>query len=281
MQEDVQNVLVQLGKYELCASGHNKHTDQENILQYLLGYMLSDNEDLTRYLLEKKDPDGSHPDVNFTLDETADALIQCLTNLDAFILKLGEIEASGYPLLASVTVFFAQQLQMQRKEWKVKVSLQFVVIENKKRGQNPACDAALIRETAEIKPIVLYEYKPSLSDQIIGKDAVEMLIQAFYCLQQYKLETCTSCLTDLTTWWYFKIRSSQLPSSKLEIVWSFELKQAKKVPTKDELKRHWEFIYCVASDLLSSSQDTDSALASEPDVEDITSSLEQCRIRSQ
>ena len=56
------------------------------------------------------------------------------------------------------------------------------------------------------EPYALYEYKPNVDSSLLSidrRDFAELLLQAFYTLRNYNVESCLFCLTSLTSWHYF------------------------------------------------------------------------------
>ena len=101
--------------------------------------------------------------------------------------------------------------------------------DNKKRGQNPTSDTAIIAllESSATPldprkiPVVVYEYKPAVHQdpkRVNDCDLMEALLQASYCLRFYNIPQMIHCLTDLSTWHYFKVKRST-SSHKLNIEW--------------------------------------------------------------
>ena len=86
-----------------------------------------------------------------------------------------------------------------------------VITEKVKKGTKPACDGAICAILSiddELSPVILYEYKPKVDPRISyvnHHDLMEMAIQGYYCLRQYKIQTILQCLTDLCQFYYFKV----------------------------------------------------------------------------
>ncbi len=82
----------------------------------------------------------------------------------------------------------------------------------------PACDGAIVAVISDDKvPIILNEYKPVVDlrwDFVERHHLMEVLIQGYYCLYQHKVPTIIHCLTDLSQWYYFKVKPC-----KLKIAW--------------------------------------------------------------
>ena len=80
-----------------------------------------------------------------------------------------------------------------------KIDMEFPVIKDKvKRGTKLACDGAICAilsydsSRPQYKPVILYEYKPTVDtrlDHVNYNDLMELLLQGFYCLRQYKVRT--------------------------------------------------------------------------------------------
>ena len=59
-----------------------------------------------------------------------------------------------------------------------------------------------------MQPVIIYEYKPVVDPQmsvVDRKDLTELFIQGFYCFQQYNIDECLLCLTDLYIFHYMKV----------------------------------------------------------------------------
>ncbi len=90
------------------------------------------------------------------------------------------------------------------------VDMEFtVVVDTIKPGQKPATDTAVCVVTTHLtKPVILFEYKPvvDLRPKHVNRDhLMEVLIQGFYCLIQYRVRAVIQCLTDLNQWYYFRL----------------------------------------------------------------------------
>ena len=74
-------------------------------------------------------------------------------------------------------------------------------------------------QPGDILPLVLYEYKPIVDTRLMAvhpDHLMELFLQGYYCLCQYKLETVIHCLTDLQQWYYFKLKREH---TKLRCMW--------------------------------------------------------------
>ena len=69
----------------------------------------------------------------------------------------------------------------------------------------PHCPCSL--QVTHREPYALYEYKPNVDSSLLSidrRDFAELLLQAFYTLRSYNVESCLFCLTSLTSWHYFR-----------------------------------------------------------------------------
>lgn len=116
-------------------------------------------------------------------------------------------ETAGYTMLGIFAVHFADILSGELKgEYKYHPQLQ--VANNRKSGQNPSADTAILVLFAAkyLIPTVMYKYKPTIHPDLSRVDVLpmmEMLLQAHYCMRYYNLQVVLHCLTDLKTWHYF------------------------------------------------------------------------------
>ena len=155
-------------------------------------------------------------------------------------------EASGIPLLGTMLAEFARNLSAQGRV-AYKVDLEFpVIISTIKRGQRPACDGALcasLLQTSDLggtRPQVLYEYKPRVDTRLMAvdpNDLMEVVLQGYYCLCQYKLETVLHCLTDLQQWYYFQLKRED---NKVRCLWYTEFHS--ETPEKVAVSSHVHFL---------------------------------------
>ena len=117
-------------------------------------------------------------------------------------------EACGIPLLGMFAVELAQQLT-EILSVEFKADMEFPVIADKiKQGKKPSCDTAVCAVTTCDKPVILYEYKPTVDlryEHVKTDDLMKVLLQGFYCLRQYRVHTVIQCLTDLNQWYYFRL----------------------------------------------------------------------------
>lgn len=128
------------------------------------------------------------------------------------MLYVGEKEACGSPLLGMLCVYLAEQLHTKFPGNVFKAEMEFPVIVDKiKRGAKPFCDGnvcvILNVELCSKKPLILYEYKPVVDpwiERVNNHSLMEVLIQGFYCLDQYRVSTVIQCLTDLQQWYFLK-----------------------------------------------------------------------------
>lgn len=71
-------------------------------------------------------------------------------------------------------------------------------------------------------PVVVYEYKPAVHqdpERVNDCDLMEALLQASYCLRFYNVSQMIHCLTDLSTWHYFKVKRSTSSDKLMNIEW--------------------------------------------------------------
>ena len=69
----------------------------------------------------------------------------------------------------------------------------------------PHCPCSL--QVTHREPYALYEYKPNVDSSLLSidrRDFAKLLLQAFYTLRNYNVESCLFCLTSLTSWHYFR-----------------------------------------------------------------------------
>ena len=182
--------------------------------------------DLNRELFKIKfQPPTSPPP---TSDQASTSMLMPVFPATELFLHFRLKEASGIPLLGTFLAEVARQLSA-RVQVDHSVDMQFpVVVDTLKRGQKPACDGALCAilksshlgcQPHSILPVVLYEYKPIVDTRLLSvnpDDLMEMFIQGYYCLCQYKLETIIHCLTDLQQWYYFQLRKE---SARMRCMW--------------------------------------------------------------
>ena len=79
-------------------------------------------------------------------------------------------------------------------------------------GKYPATDGAVVvvvSSHSNIKPVIIYEYKPVVDSQIEVVDRKDLLIQGFYCFHQYDTDECLLCLTDLYRFHYMKVTKAE------------------------------------------------------------------------
>ena len=105
----------------------------------------------------------------------------------------------GIPLLGMFAAELAQQLT-EILDVELKVDMEFPVIVDKVNpGQKSASYAAVCAVMTCKKPVILYEYKPTVDtrhEHVKTDDLMEVLLQGFYCLRQYRVHTVIQCLTD-------------------------------------------------------------------------------------
>ena len=133
--------------------------------------------------------------------------------LSECILQIGDKEMSGIPLLANILSYFVKALN-HNLVGTFAIDLEFVVLENyHTQGRKPASDVAILyklekRPQQKLLPRVLFEYKPKVhedKDKVNGDQLIELLLQAHYCLETYKVASLLCCLTDMRVWHYFLV----------------------------------------------------------------------------
>ena len=158
------------------------------------------------------------------------------------MLNLVDKEACGIPLLGVFAAELAGHLA-EAMSCEIKADMEFpVVIEKTGRpGTKPACDGAIcaiVSCDSSISPLIIYEYKPVVDtrcDRVNHHDLMEALIQAFYCLHQYRVSKVLLCLTDMEQWYYFR---AELVQAKLKITWYKAINEA-----MASVESHKEFLY--------------------------------------
>ena len=75
----------------------------------------------------------------------------------------------------------------------------------------------LLVRSAQLVPIIMYEYKPIVNPDEMRVDAnggMEMFLQANCCMRYHKRRILLHCLADLKMCFYFKITNSQRLSTE-------------------------------------------------------------------
>ena len=120
-----------------------------------------------------------------------------------------------------------------------------VVTQSLKPGVKPCCDGSVaVIMDGELRPLVLYEYKPVVDPRSQSVDVnhlMEVAIQGYYCLHQHKVCTVVQCLTDLYQWYYFK--AVKTTYSKLHTEWYGSIYKTQ------DLEGHIKFLLPVVNDL--------------------------------
>ena len=96
----------------------------------------------------------------------------------------------------------------------------------------------------------MYEYKPVVHQDYFRIDisaVIEVLLQAHYCMRYHKFDTVLHCLTDLRTWYYYKIRFNK-GTSNLTLKWWFKIEQ-EGVVSENQLEEHAKFLVKEVSEL--------------------------------
>ena len=178
-----------------------------------------------------------------TSSSATSSLTTLLTNsFEKRMLNLIDKEACGIPLLGAFVVELAGHLA-GAMSLEIKADMEFPVVKEKteKPGTKPACDGAIcaiVSCDSSISPLIIYEYKPVVDtrcDRVNHHDLMEALIQAFYCLQQYRVSKVLLCLTDMEQWYYFR---AELVQAKLKITWYKAINEA-----MASVESHKEFLY--------------------------------------
>ena len=68
-------------------------------------------------------------------------------------------------------------------------------------------------------PLALHEYKPTVDTRLLSvnpNQLMEVVLQGYYCLCQYKLNSIIHWLTDLQQWYYFRLSCER---SKMRCTW--------------------------------------------------------------
>ena len=161
-------------------------------------------------------------------------------------------EVSGIPVLGAFLACVVKLLNGQKQEHsgaRYRYELEFTVMKaSGTPGKNPATDGAVfvavhVSSPSTLQPVIIYEYKPVVDPQLTvveRKDLTELLIQGFYCFQQYNIDDCLLCLTDLYRFHYMKVTKA---APRMAIKWaksisfSFEEKQRQK-----QMQEHFSFI---------------------------------------
>ena len=171
-----------------------------------------------------KQPD-SQPDLT-KYDKTLETIADSINRHRIRTINVHVEEAAGYTMLGNYAVHFSEILSEELSEVMMYWN-QMMTANNKKRGQNPTSDTAIImllKSSATFDPkkipVVVYKYKPvvhSDPEVVNHYDLMEVLLQASYCLRFYDVPQIIHCLTDLSRWHYFKVKRST--SDKLNIEW--------------------------------------------------------------
>lgn len=161
-------------------------------------------------------------------------------------LKITLYEASGYTMLGLFAVYFSNVLSGELKK-SFKYQPQYEVVDNEKSGQNPSTDTCIVLLmescTKDSIPVVMYEYKPIVNPDPSRMDVsalIEMLLQAHYCMRTHNLDTVLHCLTDLKSWYYYKIGFNK-GTSNLSLKWWFKIEQ-EDVVSENQLEEHAKFL---------------------------------------
>ena len=140
-----------------------------------------------------KQPD-SQPDLT-KCDGTLKTITDSINRHREKTINLTIEEAAGYTMLGIYAVNFSEILSEELSKVMMYWN-QMMTANNKKRGQNPTSDTAIIMllessaKSLDPKkiPVVVYEYKPVVHQdhgRVNDCDLVEALLQASYCLRFY------------------------------------------------------------------------------------------------
>ena len=130
----------------------------------------------------------------------------------------------------------------------VGVDFEFTVWDTLQAGRNPATDAAVVllhTDAATLQPLILKASVHPHGPQNQRGDLIELFIQCYYCINRYKLSYIIGCLTDTTTWHYFKIVTATA-MYKLSVEWTQLIKHADGSElTSADITKHWTFLFNV------------------------------------
>ena len=193
-----------------------------------------------------KDPQYIIPNPNSKHFETTPLTVASLNHLYGTVYKLTAVESVGYSILAFYASYFAAVFSEELKQ-SFKFQTQYDVVKNEKSGQNPSTDACVIMlldlEVGYCIPVVMYEYKPIVHSDRTRVDVsamIEMLLQAHYCMRHHKIELVLHCLTDLKSWYYFKLQFNKV-TSKLAIIWWCKIEHKGEL-SGNEVENHAKFL---------------------------------------
>ncbi len=182
------------------------------------------------------------------IEKESQRIVENYTEMYKAVLDIGAAESSGIPILGLILSITANVLSTVLAPTHFKCQFEFPVFDPGNRGKNPSSDGAVVAINSvdpssphgHRKPVVLYEYKPRLHQPPDPKDVLELFIQGFYSFKEYKIQDCMLCLTDLQTWWYYKVQNREAPLMKVE--WVSCLTPTTCTDELQRSKRHVEFI---------------------------------------
>ena len=123
-------------------------------------------------------------------------------------------ESDGYPVVCTLIICIASELKLQYPDCDFCYTTQCVVPENKKPGQNPSTDAAvLLKKTlTDLVPFIVVEYKSrsnAILQQVDPCHLMELIVQVYYVMLYYNIKSVIGCLTDLSSWHAFKFTMNE------------------------------------------------------------------------
>ena len=236
------------------------HTKIENILA--IGHAMFSNDSTEgwatdRSFLEVVFPASSSSTALFSpLDgdvteiggKTVELIVSSQTNLVSIIKEANVRQILGIFLIFLSTCANSRNIITNGS---VRVDFEFTVWDTLQAERNPATDAAVVlvhTDAAKLQPLILYELKASVHPHGPNNsrgDLIELFIQCYYCINRYKLSYIIGCLTDTTTWHYFKIVTTTA-MFKLSIEWTQLIKHADGSQlTTGDITKHWTFLFNV------------------------------------
>lgn len=227
---------VKLVVTELFKQPPDKFVDEQRIREY---FMASAHCPLENATIPSED-----------LSSVANELLTEFSVCRDFGIGLGSWEAAGVPLLGHFLARIARLCSLALAQH-FRYMMEFQVVRRQTAGKDPSTDGAIVAVTyvahAEDTPVIIYEYKPEVSRPLPGlRDMLELLIQVFYCFQQYKLRTCVICLTDLKTWYYFKATKA----TRIELTWVKVVGDGSPTPNLSEIQEHLSFVAAAVADVV-------------------------------
>ncbi len=144
-----------------------------------------------------------------------DTLVQdgTKTYLEYVANKTGDIFTyahSSFPFLHAFCLHFIRELEQAFSGKEYTYYPQDIEVDKYNHEQEVDKYMAYVVHSGKI-PRVLYECKTNLGQnplQLNSKDIIDLLLQGYYCLQNYNVTKMLICLTDLCEWHYMLIESS-------------------------------------------------------------------------